>query len=187
MASQKTKSSVKISPGAVVCDESEIIGDVTIGTRTVIHPKAKIIAEDGPIIIGENNIIEELACIINKAPATASPGSPQAVMIIGNNNVFEVGSYIEATKIGDHNVIEARATVGRQVMLTSGCIIGAACTVTSSEDLDENCVIYGANCERRMQKEHPPAQTLQIDFLTKILPNYHYLKKPTKSSTPQRN
>ncbi|WAR25210.1 DCTN6-like protein [Mya arenaria] len=141
---------VKISPGAVVCDESEIIGDVTIGTRTVIHPKAKIIAEDGPIIIGENNIIEELACIINKAPATASPGS-------------------------------------RQVMLTSGCIIGAACTVTSSEDLDENCVIYGANCERRMQKEHPPAQTLQIDFLTKILPNYHYLKKPTKSSTPQRN
>ncbi|WAR25212.1 DCTN6-like protein [Mya arenaria] len=94
MASQKTKSSVKISPGAVVCDESEIIGDVTIGTRTVIHPKAKIIAEDGPIIIGENNIIEELACIINKAPATASPGSPQAVMIIGNNNVFEVGSCI---------------------------------------------------------------------------------------------
>jgi len=32
----------------------------------VIHPKAKIIAEAGPIIIGENNIIEELACIINK-------------------------------------------------------------------------------------------------------------------------
>ena len=24
----------------------------------------------------------------------------------------------------------------------------------------------------------PQAQTLQIDFLTKILPNYHYLMKP---------
>ena len=36
------------------------------GSRTVIHPKARIIAEDGPIIIGENNIIEELVQIINR-------------------------------------------------------------------------------------------------------------------------
>ncbi|KAH3820571.1 hypothetical protein DPMN_122315 [Dreissena polymorpha] len=187
MAAKNIKSSVKIATGAVVCDESELVGDITIGARTVIHPKARIIAEDGPIIIGENNIIEELACIINKSPENASPGSPQAVMIIGNNNVFEVGSHIEAVKIGDHNVVEAKATVGRQVILTSGCIIGAACTVTSSEDMEENCVIYGHNCERRVQKERPPTQTLQIDFLTKILPNYHYLKKPTKASSPQKN
>ena len=36
------------------------------GSRTVIHPKARIIAEDGPIYIGENNIVEELVQIINK-------------------------------------------------------------------------------------------------------------------------
>ena len=30
------------------------------------------------------------------------------------------------------------------------------------------------------------AQNLQIDFLTKILPNYHYMKKPTKSQSPQK-
>ncbi|PKU46501.1 rna-binding protein with multiple splicing [Limosa lapponica baueri] len=57
--------SVKIAPGAVVCVESEIRGDVTIGPRTVIHPKARIIAEAGPIIIGEGNLIEEQALIIN--------------------------------------------------------------------------------------------------------------------------
>ncbi|XP_060237591.1 dynactin subunit 6 isoform X4 [Meriones unguiculatus] len=56
---------VKIAPGAVVCVESEIRGDVTIGPRTVIHPKARIIAEAGPIIIGEGNLIEEQALIIN--------------------------------------------------------------------------------------------------------------------------
>jgi len=39
---------------------------ICTGTKTVVHPKARIIAEDGPIIIGENNIIEELACLINK-------------------------------------------------------------------------------------------------------------------------
>jgi len=38
----------------------------TIGSHTVIHPCAKILAETGPIVIGENNLIEENATIINK-------------------------------------------------------------------------------------------------------------------------
>ena len=36
------------------------------GARTVVHPKARIIAEAGPIIIGEGNLIEEQALIINR-------------------------------------------------------------------------------------------------------------------------
>jgi len=35
------------------------------GPRTVVHPKARIIAEAGPIVIGEGNLIEEQALIIN--------------------------------------------------------------------------------------------------------------------------
>ncbi|XP_060070072.1 dynactin subunit 6-like [Ylistrum balloti] len=178
------KPKVLVSHGAVVCDECEIIGDVTIGARSVIHPKARIIADDGPIIIGENNIIEELVTIVNRNPA-GTDANTQQVMIIGNNNVFEVGCYVEATKIGDHNVVEAKAKVGRQVGLTTGCIIGSMCSLTSNETLPDNTVIYGKECERRVQRERPPTQNLQIDFLTKILPNYHYIKK-TKSGTPQR-
>ena len=59
-------SSVKIAPGAMVCNECELLGDITIGSMTVIHPKASIIAEAGPIIIGECNIVEEQARIINR-------------------------------------------------------------------------------------------------------------------------
>lgn len=36
------------------------------GARTVVHPKARIIAEAGPIVIGEGNLIEEQALIINR-------------------------------------------------------------------------------------------------------------------------
>ena len=43
---------MKILGGAVVCNECELRGDITIGARTVIHPKARIVAESGPIIIG---------------------------------------------------------------------------------------------------------------------------------------
>lgn len=35
------------------------------GPRTVVHPKARIIADAGPIVIGEGNLIEEQALIIN--------------------------------------------------------------------------------------------------------------------------
>ena len=52
----KDKSSIKIAPGAVVCNECELKGDITIGPRTVIHPKARILAEAGPIIIGKGGL-----------------------------------------------------------------------------------------------------------------------------------
>ncbi|CAH1788756.1 unnamed protein product, partial [Owenia fusiformis] len=173
------KNSIKIAPGAIVCSECEIKGDVTIGARTVIHPKARIIAEAGPIVIGDSNLIEEQAQIINKA-SDAGDGGTKAVMVIGNNNQFEVGCYSEAMQIGDNNILETKAIAGKTVLLTNGCIIGAQCEVTSNETLPENTVIYGRECQRRVQSERPPPQTLQLDFLTKILPNYHHMKKPNK-------
>uniref|UniRef100_A0A673VSC8 Dynactin subunit 6 n=1 Tax=Salmo trutta TaxID=8032 RepID=A0A673VSC8_SALTR len=180
-----------IAAGAVVCVESEIRGDVTIGPRTVVHPKARIIAEAGPIIIGEGNLIEEQALIINSYPENIMPdteGVEPKTMTIGINNVFEVGCVSQALKIGDNNVIESKADLGKNVILTSGCIVGACCQVNTCEVIPENTVIYGSNCMRRVQTERPQPQTLQLDFLMKILPNYHHMKKTVKgTSTPVRN
>lgn len=121
-------SSLTVSPGAVVCNESKLLGEVSIGARTVVHPKATIIAEAGPIIIGENNLIEEQAVIINaRNPDATSDTGVVSVMIIGNNNVFEVGCRSSALKIGDNNVLESKCFVGRSVVLSNGCIVGAGC------------------------------------------------------------
>ena len=154
-----------------------ILGDVTIGTRTVVHPKAQIIAESGPIIIGENNLIEERARIVNVRTGGDSSSTP--VMIIGCNNVFEVDCTSNALKIGDNNILESKSLVGRATELSNGCIVGAGCHVTTEEVLPENCVIYGKANDRRIQQDKPVPQTLQIDFLSKVLPNYHHLKKAT--------
>ncbi|KAL1023887.1 hypothetical protein UPYG_G00048530 [Umbra pygmaea] len=190
---QSCQKSGKIAAGAVVCVESEIRGDVTIGARTVVHPKARIIAEAGPIVIGEGNLIEEQAVIINSYPENITPESEEVepkTMIIGINNVFEVGCLSQALSIGDNNVIESKANLGRNMVLTSGCIIGACCQVNTCEEIPENTVIYGSGCQRRVQTEKPQPQTLQLDFLMKILPNYHHLKKTVKSTsgtTPAQN
>uniref|UniRef100_A0A8C1RAH2 Dynactin subunit 6 n=1 Tax=Cyprinus carpio TaxID=7962 RepID=A0A8C1RAH2_CYPCA len=188
---QTGQKSVKIAAGAVVCVESDIRGDVTIGARTVVHPKARIIAEAGPIVIGEGNLIEEQALIINSYPENILPDAEDVepkTMSIGINNVFEVGCVSQALKIGDNNVIESKAEVGRNVILSSGCIVGACCQVNTCEVIQENTVIYGSECLRRVQTERPQPQTLQLDFLMKILPNYHHLKKTVKgNSTPARS
>lgn len=93
---------------------------VVPGPRTVVHPKARIIAEAGPIVIGEGNLIEEQALIINgsvessryfstyyplhqiltacselshRYPENITPETEvePKTMTIGMNNVFEVG------------------------------------------------------------------------------------------------
>jgi len=181
------KAKVTIAAGAVVCNECELKGEVTIGPRTVIHPKARILAEAGPIFIGEGNLIEEQSEIINRADEGSSepPGGTVPVMIIGNNNVFEVGSRTESLKIGDSNILEAKCSVGRHTNLSNGCIVGAGCSLTVEETLAENSVVYGGGCDRRKAADRPAPQTLQIDFLSKVLPNYHHLKKPTKKPAVQ--
>uniref|UniRef100_A0A3Q3H1Z6 Dynactin subunit 6 n=1 Tax=Labrus bergylta TaxID=56723 RepID=A0A3Q3H1Z6_9LABR len=186
-----TKTFKYIAAGAVVCVESEIRGDVTIGARTVVHPKARIIAEAGPIVIGEGNLIEEQALIINSYPENIMPdteGVEPKTMTIGTNNVFEVACGILCNANNNVCCIKNAADLGRNVILTSGCIVGACCQVNTCEVVPENTVVYGSNCIRRVQSEKPQPQTLQLDFLMKILPNYHHLKKTTKGgSTPVRN
>lgn len=168
-----SKSKAKITPGAVVCQEAELKGEITIAAKTVVHPKARIIAEHGPIIIGEGNLIEEQTLIWNSTPG----GKP---MIIGNYNVFEIGSNCQALAIGNNNVLEAKSKVGSTVELSDGCVVGSRCEIDSNERLASNTVIYGQDGSRRKASEIPAQQILQLDFLTKILPNYHHLKKPYK-------
>ena len=59
--------SSKINQLAIVCKEASLKGEVTIGANTVVHPNVRILAEGGPIIIGEDNLIKEGTTIINKS------------------------------------------------------------------------------------------------------------------------
>jgi NDP-sugar pyrophosphorylase family protein len=59
-------SGVVILSKAIVPRETELKGEVTVGSGTVLHPSAKILALNGPIVIGEGNIIEEKVEIRNR-------------------------------------------------------------------------------------------------------------------------
>ena len=49
------------------------------GTKTVIHPTARILAEGGPIIIGSNNLVMENTVIINKLVLSMNSSQDQGM------------------------------------------------------------------------------------------------------------
>ncbi|XP_066994815.2 dynactin subunit 6 isoform X2 [Anabrus simplex] len=132
---------LKTASGAVVSSGHY---PIIIGSNTLIHTGAAIIAEAGPITIGTNNIIEERAVIINRMPRGGTPSS--ARVIIGNNNIFNVDSHSEALKIGNNNILGPKSFVGREVELTHNCIVGPSCVMTCPELISPNSVVCGHQC-----------------------------------------
>ena len=94
---------LEIWKGAVVCVDATIEGDVVIGAGTVVHPGARILALSGPIVIGENNIIEETAVIKNWYLISLLfcntfisqldiKSTENSVLSIGNSNYIHAGA-----------------------------------------------------------------------------------------------
>lgn len=166
---------IRIAAGSVVCSEhTQIIGEVSIGSKTIVHPTAIIHAKNGPIMIGECNLIEERAMIVNNSTQP---------MMIGSYNVFEVGCQSEAPAVGDSNVLEYKCYVGPKTFVSRGCVIGSKCSVNTDEVLPVNTVIYGSSCKRRIQGSDPSPQPFQLDFLIKVLPNYQKIQAPNSRAT----
>ena len=57
----------------------------------MVHPSARILAEGGPIIIGESNLVQEKAVIINKK----TDSEEKRTLVIGDGNVFSIASCIQ--------------------------------------------------------------------------------------------
>ncbi|VDN25426.1 unnamed protein product [Gongylonema pulchrum] len=145
-----------------------VVGPLFPGT--VIHPTAVIRASSGPIIIGENNNIEETAVIENLSESGET-------LTIGRDNVFEIGCVVHAMKIGDNNVFGIRSHVGQHTIVTRGCSIGTNCKALLREELPENTVIYGKENRRRTALDPPQLQTSQLEHLRKAFVRFHYLIK----------
>ncbi|GAK64665.1 trimeric LpxA-like protein [Moesziomyces antarcticus] len=104
----------------IIAQDADLRGEISVGSGTVIHPKATILALQAPISIGSDCIIEETAVIVNR---TSQP------IKIGDANLFEVGCRIEAASIGSCNVFEPKSKVAHNVAIGSNCVVGAGCTL----------------------------------------------------------
>ena len=112
-----TEQNIASNPDILACQPCFIKGKVTFGKGKkhrgsynqlgcVIHPGVSILADNGPIIIGDYNIIEERTLIQNKGAKDTSGQFIEAPLEIGNYNIIEMGSTIEYSKIGSFNKLE---------------------------------------------------------------------------------
>ncbi|TIA93202.1 hypothetical protein E3P99_00332 [Wallemia hederae] len=169
-------------PRSLPSKDADLRGNITISKGTVVHPKCTILAVPGPIVIGENCIIEEAAIIVNRR---------KEAMFIGNENVFQVGSRVEAASVGSRNTFCVKSRVVSTIEIPDDCYIGPACILTPTythpqrEDLKERLqdltVVYGQNPDRRIGdgvgKVHQRALLAKhLDYLRNVgkfaLPKY---------------
>ena len=147
-------------------------------------------ARSGPIVIGDNNIVEERAEILNEGPE-------EAVMILGSGNLVGAGARVASLKMGNSNVVEAGARLGRGTVLSYGCVLTAGqlhifywlfatalilvvvypgVQFERAEVLPEMTVIYsepGGGDLMRGRASSVQQLGPELQLLAKILPNHH--------------
>ncbi|KAF9901352.1 hypothetical protein EC991_006243 [Linnemannia zychae] len=160
-----------ISTRALVCQDNDLRGEIYVGAGTVLHPQCRVWATGGPIMFGNGNIVEENAVIINRGPEP---------LIIGDNNVFEVGSVMEGVKIGNRNTLEVKAHVKSGTWLGDECVIGTMCSTNEKETLADRTVIYGSRGDRRIFTGSRANQTAvharHLEYLMQILPKFNHAR-----------
>mmetsp|Transcript_16185 Transcript_16185/g.21439 ORF Transcript_16185/g.21439 Transcript_16185/m.21439 type:complete len:198 (+) Transcript_16185:30-623(+) len=148
---------LEIGEGSLVCDEALIISsgehNIEIGAKTIVHPLARIEAISGPIIIGEGNIIEEFCEIINNVS--------EEPLIIGNSNLFEVGSAIHANKVGTYNVFKPRCRVDANSSIGNGCMIGSTVHIQEGTAVGDNSVLFRFGDSRESYGVHTPSNNTE--------------------------
>ncbi|KAG0242852.1 Dynactin subunit 6 [Mortierella sp. GBA43] len=140
---------------------------LTISTKALVL--CRVWATGGNIIFGSGNIVEENAVIINRGPDA---------LIIGDNNVFEVGSVMEGSKMGNRNTLEVRSHVKAGTWVGDDCVIGTVCSTHEGEILEDKTVIYGANNQRRTysgsRTSHNIVHGRHLDYLMQTLPKFNH-------------
>jgi len=175
----RRKGVVSISSGAVVPRDCTLEGNISIGEGTVLHPRCKIIAENGSIAIGKGNIIEEHATIIN---------SYSEVMRIGSYNLIETGARVSSRRVGDRNTIEIRAVLSEGTVVGNDCVVGVNVRIPPNEVLPDSVVVFGPlNTHRTLtdtKEAHLSMHVRHLQLLASTLPKFHPVQKPNVSTTP---
>lgn len=128
--------SVSIQAGAMVCAGTVFRGDydIIIGAGTVVQPGVTIDAKNGPVFIGENNIIEENVTIAN----SSNEGEP---LSIGKMNLFCVGAQVSRCTIGNINIFEPKCIVGDRCVVGNAASIGPTVELYPDQTVEDETVL----------------------------------------------
>lgn len=136
----------KIHDSAFVSETAYVVGEVIIGKNSGIWPGAVVRADFGPILIGENTMVEDNSVV-------HSGGS----MEIGSNIIIGHGVVVHGKKIGDNTLVGNNATILDDAEIGCNCIVGAGSLVRQGMKVPDFSFVVGVPAE--IKKQNSPGTT----------------------------
>ncbi|KAI6322321.1 hypothetical protein MCOR29_004826 [Pyricularia oryzae] len=167
------KAPVHFSSSITIHDSAILSGmyPITISSESVVHPRARLESEGGPVNIGRRCIVQER--VLLGAGGNRAEGS----VTLGDYVTVEAAANIECggTMVGEGTVVGVGCKIG------SGAFIGKYCTLTPrsviapKERIPDGTVVY-SNGMRRLDKRgivdlRKEAQVRQIEALRRLIPS----------------
>jgi dynactin-6 len=110
------KPPTSLASSLIIAEQASFTGIylITMGSNTVVHPRARFNSAHAPITVGSNCVICERSSIGFQSETAESD---RQGVVIGNGVVVEVGAVVEAKTVGEGTVIEVQAKIGKGAVL----------------------------------------------------------------------
>ncbi|KAL4779303.1 trimeric LpxA-like protein [Aspergillus varians] len=146
-------------PSATISDNANFIGPypISIGKGTIIHPRTRICATEGPVKIGDGCIISEksvIGSLPTQPPSSTSTSNPRAgngggnaeehPIVISSNVTIGVQVVVHpGARLHSAVVIDDQAVVGRGADVGAHSKICARCELLDGARVKEWVVVWG--------------------------------------------
>ena len=125
---------MSIHPDAFIHPEAFVCGDVTLGARASVWPKAVIRADSAAITIGESSNVQDGVVI------HADPGLP---CTIGARVVIGHRAIVHGATVEDDCLIAMGAIILNRVVVGRGSLIGAGAVCSEGMVIPPNSLVLG--------------------------------------------
>ena len=123
-----------IHPDAFIHPEAFVCGDVTLGSRASVWPKAVLRGDSAPIIIGESSNVQDGVVI------HVDPGLP---CTIGARVAIGHRAIVHGATVEDDCLIAMGAIVLNRVAVGRGSLIGAGAVCSEGMQIPPNSLVLG--------------------------------------------
>ncbi|KAL4971349.1 hypothetical protein BDW66DRAFT_146293 [Aspergillus desertorum] len=142
-------------PSAVIAEQTYFCGpySISVGRGTVIHPRVRICATEGPIRIGDGCIISEKS-VIGTYPPPATPADStssgsggsgeEKSIVISNNVIIGLQAIVHpGARVHSSAVVDNQAVIGRNVDVGGHAKVCARCEIAAGAKVKEWSVVWG--------------------------------------------
>ena len=123
-----------IHPDAFIHPEAFVCGDVTLGSRASVWPKAVLRGDSAPIIIGESSNVQDGVVI------HVDPGLP---CTIGARVAIGHRAIVHGATVEDECLIAMGAIVLNRVVVGRGSLVGAGAVCSEGMQIPPNSLVLG--------------------------------------------